>query len=80
LGTVVLGGRRPTGRLARSFHGIADVFAVADADVADNLTLGRDDLAGIVAVRARLFAADVELGGAVDGWQIKPATVWLGFG
>src|SRR5205085_4686958 len=64
---VVRGRLGPAGRLVRGFDGVADVLAVAFADVGQEAAVGAHDRAAVGAVRARLLAADVKLGGTVDG-------------
>ncbi len=48
---------------------VADVLAVGEAGMAEKLAARGDDCAGIAAVGAGLLAADVELGGAVEGFD-----------
>ena len=67
LGAVVRRGLRPAGGLVRGLDGVADVLPVAPADLAYEGAVGRENREGVAGVGARLFAADVELGGAVDG-------------
>src|SRR5690606_5080234 len=54
--------------------GVADVLAVALADLAEEAAVGGKDGAGVATVGAGLFAADVELGGAVDGGLVEGGT------
>ncbi len=66
LRAVVGRGRGPAEGGAGGFDGVADVLAVALADFADELAVRAVDGAGVAAVRARLLAADIHLGGLVD--------------
>src|SRR5579871_310083 len=57
-------GRRagPAGSLGGGFDGIADVLAVANADMAGQLALYGMDGRGIPTIGASLLAADIHLG------------------
>jgi hypothetical protein len=69
---------------------VPDVLAVADADMAEEVAFGAVDGLGVAGVGAGLFAADVHLGGAVEGvdlgvgggrWGVtgfRAAGFWLG--
>src|SRR5690606_4798634 len=62
-------------------HRVADVLAVADADMAEEFAFGAVDGLGVAGVRAGLFAADVHLGGAVEGVDLGGAgSRWGGGG
>src|SRR5690606_27579428 len=64
----VVGGRRGPGRaLDGGLHRVTDVLAVAEGSLTDALALRPQHRVAVVAVRSLLLAADVELGGAVDG-------------
>src|SRR5882762_1181305 len=54
------------GRVCR-LDGIAHVLAIALGDFAQHPAIGPEDLATVTLIGARLFAADEELVGAVDG-------------
>ena len=73
LRAVVRRGRGPAGGLGRGLHRVADVLAVAEAGLADGLALCSVDGIGIAGIGPRLLAADIELGGAVDGRQASTA-------
>src|SRR5690606_16889913 len=66
LGPVVRGGSRPRRALDGGLDRVADVLAVAEGSLAEALARSPDDGVAVVAVRALLLAADVELGRAVD--------------
>ena len=68
LRTVVRGGLGPAvGSGARGFDGVADVFAIACTDFADEIFARVINVYREAAVGARLFAIDEHFGGAVDG-------------
>jgi hypothetical protein len=50
----------------RRFHRVADILAVALTDLAEQLAVVAGDAKRVAGIRARLLAADVELGGAVE--------------
>ena len=79
LRAVVGGGVGPACGGVRGLDRVADVLAVADADLAEELALGEDGL-GVAAIRACLLAADVELGGAVEGRGLPGRRTVLGHG
>ena len=57
----------PMLRLASRFHGVANVFAIAQRSFAQQAAIGRAHFHAVAGVGTCLLAADVELDGAVDG-------------
>ena len=62
----VAGGFAPAGGGVHRFDGVADILAVGEADMPQKRTARAVDGLRIAAVWAGLFAADIELGGAVE--------------
>ena len=60
-------GGGPAGGLGRGLHRIADVLAAAEAHLADGLAFRSVHGIGMARIGPRLLAADIELGGAVNG-------------
>ncbi|AEK62022.1 hypothetical protein CFU_2194 [Collimonas fungivorans Ter331] len=73
LGAAVRRGVRPCGSGMRGSDRIADILAVAGADLAEQLSRGAEHGLRMLAVRPDLLAADVQLGGAVERGQARSA-------
>jgi hypothetical protein len=67
LGAPMRRGAAPGAGLDGGFHGVADVLAVAFGHDAQQLAASALHLTAVARVGPRLRAADIELGGAVDG-------------
>ena len=68
----------PVLRLVRRFDSIAHILAIAIAYLPDNRARWRDDLTGVIAVRSRLCAADVELCRAIQPGCLRMESAQLG--
>ncbi len=63
---------RPAGRVARRFHRVANVFAIAERRFAEQLAVAPVNRERVAGIGPRLFAADVLLHRAVN-WRSPPA-------
>ena len=67
-------GLSPTRRFARSFHGVSNIFAIAQRRFAEQLTVLAAHFKAVARIWPRLLSADVELYRAVDG-EVSPVSV-----
>src|SRR5579872_4737805 len=68
---IVRRGFGPTRDLARSFHRIPNIFAIAERSFAKQAALRRTYLHAVARVRASLFAPDIKLDCAIDRWRAR---------
>src|SRR6056297_3907065 len=71
-------GLRPSASPARGFHGVADVLAVADARMAQQLAAPRIYRLRIAAIGPYLLAADIQRGRTVEAGRVDGVRLWRG--